>query len=259
MKRPDVVVPYLPLAMESLMLGTHGIIWCPYLHSMCYAISWFPRVFPVPGGVHEMSSASYLRVRNIIWTAAGCRKTGVKTNALVEVLLLGETNTCAGTCMCMCVHTHRHTNTHSWNKWSERLLKPIPGALAMLTWYSMTYSALPVWWSACPHPVLVGRKSSAAAGRGRAWGVHEPVTWRHWKLPLSWKNPFLSGQSSLYRWHEGGRGRWKKAMTQRLLVTRQRKRRASHSPPGSGLRWQLSISGIKSAFSSSSAPPETMI
>lgn len=32
---------------------------------------------------------------------------------------------------------------------------------------------------------------------------------------------------------------------------------AFHSPPGSGLRWQLRTSGIKSAFSSSSAPPAT--
>lgn len=60
---------------------------------------------------------------------------------------------------------------------------------------------------------------------------------------LSWAPPRRKRQVKKIRWHKG------------CLSQSREKRIASHSPPGSGLGWQLSTSGIKSAFNSSSASP----
>lgn len=70
-----------------------------------YIISWFRRTVSVAGDLQETSSASYQRAKNVIWTAATCRKAGVKPNTLVEVPLLGETNTCTCSRVCACIHT----------------------------------------------------------------------------------------------------------------------------------------------------------
>ena len=58
-----------------------------------YTISWFLRVVSVPRDLQETSSVSYLRARNVIWTAATCRKAGVKPNTLAKVPLLGGKQT----------------------------------------------------------------------------------------------------------------------------------------------------------------------
>ena len=104
-----------------------------------YAISLFLRVVSVPRDLQETSSVSYLRARNVIWTAATCRKAGVKPNTLAEVPLLGETNTwpCLRVCVC--------TDTHFWNEWSVRH-EP-----RQTKWDPMDLSSVPHWSSAASH------------------------------------------------------------------------------------------------------------
>ena len=103
-----------------------------------YAISWFLRVVSVPRDLQETSSVSYLRARNVIWTAATCRKAGVKPNTLAEVPLLGETNT--WTCLRVCVHRHTLLERMICKAWAP--LDP---------WDPMDLSSVPHWSSAASH------------------------------------------------------------------------------------------------------------
>lgn len=219
-----------------------------------YTISWFLRVVSVPRDLQETSSVSYLRARNVIWTAATCRKAGVKPNTLAKVPLLGGKQTHDHAYVCVC------TDTHLWN---ERSVRHEP---CQTKWYPMDLSSVPDLISCC-FPSTAESARCWSCGPGGPWaaarlgegGLGESMSHLLGSSgSCLWiqENPFFPMQRGLYHRHEEGKGRLKQ-YNDILVACHKAEGRESafHSPPGSGLRWQLSTSGIKSAFSSSPAPP----
>ena len=126
--------------------------------------------------------------------------------------------------------------------------------------------------SSVPHLIFCCFPSTAEPARCSSCGPGGPgqqLGWEEEDVGSRWatfleavaaafekETPSFPRQRGLYHQHEEGRGRLKQYSD--ILVACHKaegKESASHSPPGSGLRWQLSTSGIKSALSSSPAPP----
>lgn len=242
----------LPLAMKLLMLRTHGMIWCPHLHLML-PILWCLRAVFVPGGLQRRQALP------LIWEPGTLSEQLLPAERLVsnqmhwlKYLFPGKQTHARAS---MCMHTQprlgwmtcKAGEVHWW-VWAHS-----PDTL----W---TYP-YPTWPQVCL-PIENGLSTGAGpvgqgAGRGQAWSASEPLTWRNWQqLSNSGESfsPPVKGPLS----KEEGRGRLKKKMRghKGCLSLSREKRIASHFPPDSGLRWQLSTrSIIKSALNSWSASP----
>lgn len=147
---------------------THGVIWCPHLHLMLPMLSRDFRGRFCPRGFEgdklcllSESQEHYLnscRLQNG-WCQTKC--TGWSTS------FRGNKH----------MYTHRRVRTHTLLKWlSCNAAEAHSLSPATLTWDAMDLSPAPAWSHAClpiekrtcPDAVLVSRKSSAAAGNGRA-------------------------------------------------------------------------------------------
>lgn len=105
MRRPDMAALFaIGYGVADAEYTWHDLMPSPPFNAS-YVISWLRRAVSVAGDLQKTSSVSYQRAKNVIWTAATCRKAGVKPNTLVEVPLLGETNTCTCSRVCACIHT----------------------------------------------------------------------------------------------------------------------------------------------------------
>lgn len=159
------------------------------------------------------------------------------------------------TCVC--------TDTHFWN---ERSVRHEP---CQTKWYPMDLSSVPHLIFCCfPSTAEPARCwSCGPGGPGQQLGWEEEDVGSRWATYLEAvaaafekENPFFPRQRGLYHRHEEGRGRLKQYSD--ILVACHKaegRESASHSPPGSGLRWQLSTSGIKSAFSFRLHPQQPQI